>query len=77
MVGTDRTITTDGLIVKVKPDDIILMCSDGLSTMLQDDEILNIARAKNFTIEQRVDMLINTANNCGGKDNISAIIIDI
>lgn len=76
-VGTDRTITTDGLIVKVKPDDIILMCSDGLSTMLQDDEILNIARAKNFTIEQRVDMLINTANNCGGKDNISAIIIDI
>lgn len=76
-VGTDDKVTTDGLIIKVKPGDIIVMCSDGLSTMIENNEILNIAGAKEYTIEQRVDLLISTANNNGGADNISAVIIDI
>lgn len=76
-VGTDSNVTTDGLIVKVKENDIIVMCSDGLNSMLEDDEICNIAKAKGFSIEERVDMLISTANNNGGNDNISAIIIEI
>lgn len=76
-VGTDCNVTTDGLIVKVKENDIVVMCSDGLNSMLEDDEICNIAKAKGFSIEDRVDMLISTANNNGGNDNISAIVIEI
>lgn len=76
-VGTDSSVRTDGLIIKTNPNDIFVMCSDGLSTMLENDEICNIARAKGFTIEQRTDMLISAANNNGGHDNISAIIIEI
>ncbi|MDO4300313.1 MAG: Stp1/IreP family PP2C-type Ser/Thr phosphatase [Clostridia bacterium] len=76
-VGTDSTVTADGLIVKVKEGDIIVMCSDGLNTMIEDDEICSIAKAKVFTLEERADMLINAANSNGGLDNISAVIIDI
>ena len=57
-VGTDSSVVTDGLIVKVKENDIILICSDGLSTMLEDDEICNIASAGGFSLEDRASMLV-------------------
>ena len=76
-VGTDSSVVTDGLIVKIKEKDIILICSDGLSTMLEDDEICNIASAGGFSIEDRTAMLIDAAKNNGGFDNISVVIIDI
>lgn len=76
-VGTDIAVTTDGLIIKINPGDIVVMCSDGLNTMLEDDEILNIACAGGFSVEDRTNMLIDAANNNGGSDNISVIIIQI
>ena len=76
-VGTDSLVVTDGLIVKVKENDIILICSDGLSTMLEDDEICNIASAGGFSLEDRASMLVEAAKKNGGFDNISVIIIDI
>lgn len=76
-VGTDSSVVTDGLIVKVKENDIILICSDGLSTMLEDDEICNIASAGGFSLEDRTSMLVEAAKKNGGFDNISVIIIDI
>ena len=55
-------------------DEWILMCSDGLSNMVEDDELLNI-----ITEEQRpgpaVERLIERANYYGGKDNIAALVI--
>lgn len=76
-VGTDSTVISDGHIVKVKENDVVVICSDGLNTMVEDFEILNIAGKKSIDIEQRVNMLVDTANNNGGKDNISAVVIDI
>ena len=63
--------------MKVKENDIILICSDGLSTMLEDDEICNIASAGGFSLEDRASMLVEAAKKNGGFDNISVIIIDI
>ena len=54
-------------------DDILLMCSDGLTNMLRDNEIYNILLTNP---NNPVDALINTANDLGGYDNITAIIID-
>ena len=76
-MGTDRNVVSDGLIVRVKENDTIVMCSDGLNTMLENREILDIAGNRSLAIEERVNMLIDTANNNGGKDNISAVVIDI
>ena len=54
-------------------DDIILMCSDGLTNMLRESEIYNLL-LKNP--ESPDVALINEANNMGGLDNITTIIID-
>lgn len=51
------------------------MCSDGLTNMLEDEEIGKILRQQ-ATIEERAQMLVEAANNNGGKDNIAVIIID-
>ena len=51
--------------------DSILLCSDGLTTMLLDEQIEKTLLEENLTIEEKVERLINKANNRGGKDNIS------
>ncbi|EDN69305.1 protein phosphatase 2C-like protein [Beggiatoa sp. PS] len=54
--------------------DIYLLCSDGLSDMLDDNEIYNIL-SKNSQLEQAAQLLIEAANAKGGKDNISLILV--
>ena len=49
------------------------MCSDGLTNMLSDDEIVNIIQNKSNT---KIESLIDMANKHGGNDNITAIIIE-
>jgi len=53
-------------------NDIILMCSDGLTNMLSEEEIKNIT-LKDIT--QATDTLVEEANNRGGYDNISVVIV--
>ncbi len=76
-VGTDSSVRVDGLIVNVKEKDIFLVCSDGLSNMLGKDEILEICLESGKTLEERVHRLIDCANEKGGPDNISAVLIDM
>ena len=51
------------------------MCSDGLTNMLEDEEIESILKEP-VAIEEKAGRLIEAANNNGGKDNIAVIIID-
>ena len=51
------------------------MCSDGLTNMLEDEEIGRILREP-VSIEERAQQLVEEANDHGGKDNIAVIIID-
>ena len=52
------------------------MCSDGLTNMLEDEEIGRILKMQG-TLEERAEKLVEAANNNGGKDNIAVIIIDV
>lgn len=61
-------ITAKGFL----PGDIILMCSDGLTNMLKEEEIYNII---NENIEESCNKLIERANELGGYDNISVIVV--
>ena len=61
-------ITAKGFL----PEDIILMCSDGLTNMLQEEEIYNII---NNNLEDACNKLVEKANALGGYDNISIIIV--
>lgn len=53
-------------------DDIILMCSDGLTNMLQEQEMYEIIKKEG---EQAAEKLVEKANENGGYDNITAIVI--
>ena len=53
----------------------ILMCSDGLSNMVPDEEIHDIL-ASGRDIEEGTRMLVDRANENGGKDNITAVVIE-
>ena len=75
-IGARDTIEIDFFHEELKSGDIVLMCSDGLTNMLEDEEIGRILRSQG-TIEERAEELIEAANQNGGRDNIAVIVIDL
>ena len=75
-IGARDTIEIDFFHEELKSGDIVLMCSDGLTNMLEDEEIGRILRSQG-TIEERAEELIEAANQNGGRDNIAVIVIDM
>lgn len=73
-VGTSETIESDFLALPFMQDDIVLICSDGLSNMLSDTEMKNLLISHN-DMESVVSDLVASANQKGGTDNISAIVV--
>ncbi len=74
-VGAMRDLKADFFEVNLKPGDRILICSDGLTNMLEDSEIRQIISSQH-DLPSTVRQLVGAANENGGKDNISVIIID-
>ncbi len=75
-LGTDPNMYADTFEVDAEPGDRILLCSDGLTGMLTDDAILGLLqRHRDPAIAARA--LIDAANEAGGVDNISVVIVDI
>lgn len=74
-VGARDSVEVDFFTEDLKEGELVLMCSDGLTNMLSDEEIADICR-KELPIEKKVDALIDAANDNGGKDNIAVILID-
>ncbi|MCL2873452.1 MAG: Stp1/IreP family PP2C-type Ser/Thr phosphatase [Defluviitaleaceae bacterium] len=75
-LGMSADTLADSKIRTLKADDYVLLCSDGLSNMLSDCAISEIVLGKGSSVE-KVDALINLANENGGIDNISVIIISM
>ena len=73
-VGSDEKVVADFFERKLSKGDIILMCSDGLSNMLSDTDIFEIVR-NSKSISAAAKTLIETANDNGGRDNVSVILI--
>ena len=73
-VGINSEISPDIYEIKVQDDDIILICSDGLTEYLKDEEIMSFVDEKK---EDTAKILIKEANNRGGSDNITVVIIYI
>lgn len=73
-VGTSDHVEADFFEVEVTADDTILLCTDGLTNMVRDDEILDII--KKYDNAQAATMqLVKEANANGGRDNITVMII--
>ena len=74
-IGVRSPVKIDFFDVKLEDGDIILLCSDGLTTMVEDEEILQIVR-KSSSPKEAAQKLVNEANKNGGKDNISVVIAE-
>ncbi len=74
-IGASPTVDIDFFEVDLNPGDIILMCTDGLTNMVDDDEILRIVRTS-VDAPDIAENLIRMANHNGGKDNIGVVIIE-
>lgn len=74
-IGGCESVEADFFSVDIQPSDKIIMCSDGLSNMVEDEEIQRIVQ-NHKVIEEAATELLNTANQYGGVDNISIIIIE-
>ena len=73
-IGVAWDVKADFFEVDLRPEDRILMCSDGLSNMVDDDTLYDLLTA--YKIEDTVDILIEEAKKNGGYDNITAIVIE-
>ena len=73
-VGVEDTVLLETHLHDVQPGDIYLMCSDGLSDMLDDVAIAQLLQMHD-SIESAGPALVQAANDAGGKDNISLVLI--
>lgn len=71
-LGCAETIEPDVMVKNFQKDDIIVMTSDGLTNMV-DEKVIHDTILNNF--ENSVELLVNMANNAGGVDNITVVII--
>ena len=74
-IGAAPVVEVDFFDRVLRPDSILLMCSDGLTNMVEDEQIHQIV-TKDQTVEERAQALIKAANDHGGKDNIAVIIVE-
>jgi PPM family protein phosphatase len=76
-LGIDPSVEPEVHVYETQPDDTYLVCSDGLSDMVEDEEIrltlITLKSNPNLTVQQ----LVQAANDNGGRDNISAMLIRI
>jgi PPM family protein phosphatase len=76
-VGTDPDVDVDGFTIEAEDGDVFLICSDGLSDMVEDEEILELVHQNRDDLDKAVKALVAAANRGGGEDNITAVAFRI
>jgi PPM family protein phosphatase len=72
-LGPEPDVEVDTYTLSAREGDLFLLCSDGLTSMLSDDEVAAILRTS-ATLDDAADALIKAANQSGGKDNITVVL---
>ena len=76
-LGTDPEVDVDTFTVEARAGDLFLLCSDGLTSMLDDEEILRTVEDAEGDIESAAQGLIGKANRGGGEDNITVVFFEL
>jgi protein phosphatase len=79
-VGFEADVNVEIYEMSVQPGDVFLICSDGLSGMIDDEEMLEViqkSREAGHPLTETVQDLIDAANQNGGEDNVSTIMVEI
>jgi PPM family protein phosphatase len=76
-LGTEATVEVDGFTVAAEPGDVFLICSDGLSIMLSDDEMAAAIEDAAGDPHAAAEALVRAANERGGEDNITVVLFEM
>ena len=76
VLGTAAVGPADTLVVDAAPGDVFLLCSDGLTTMLDDPDVC-VLLARSLPLEDRARALIEAANQRGGLDNTTVVLLEV
>src|SRR3954470_23209162 len=76
-VGTDPDVDVDAFTVPAEPGDVYLLCSDGLSDMLDDGGIRTVFEEHPDDLRAAAKGLVNAANRVGGDDNITVVCFSL
>src|ERR1043166_2537129 len=76
-LGIDPEVEAEIHVYETKPGDIYLLCSDGLSDMVEDEEIHLSLSALQANLQLAADQLVQQANDNGGRDNVSVILVRV
>jgi serine/threonine protein phosphatase PrpC len=76
-LGTDPDVDVDTFTVEARPGDVFMICSDGLTSMVDDDAILEIVERNRVSLDQATRALVDAANKGGGEDNITIVAFEI
>ena len=76
-LGVDPDVETEIHDYEVLPGDIYLLCSDGLNDMVEDEEIQLTLQMLGANLELAATQLIQMANDNGGRDNVSVILVKV
>ena len=75
-IGAEEDVKTDIFQLELDPDDMVLLCSDGLSNMVS-DPLMSLTLSISDDIESKARRLVQLANDAGGADNISVVLIQM
>jgi protein phosphatase len=72
-LGPEPEVEVDTFSYPMQAEDVVLLCSDGLTSMVAEDRVAEILRSTP-TLEGAADRLIDEANEAGGRDNITVVL---
>jgi len=76
-LGTDPDVDVDTFSVPTQAGDLFMLCSDGLTSMVEDEAILEATEKHRHDLQAAVKALIRAANKGGGEDNITVVLFEI
>jgi protein phosphatase len=77
VLGTDPEVEVDSFSIATKPGDLFMLCSDGLTSMVDDARILEVLEQHRGDVKTAAQALIAEANASGGEDNITVVLFQI
>jgi protein phosphatase len=76
-LGTDPDVDVDTFVIDAQEGDLFLICSDGLTTMVGDEDILDLLERNHDDLDRAAKSLVAAANRAGGEDNITVVAFSI
>jgi serine/threonine protein phosphatase PrpC len=76
-LGTEEDVDVDTKLVEAEPGDVFLICSDGLPSMVRDEDIVELVEAAEHDPERIARSLVEAANRAGGDDNVTVVVFEL